>query len=84
VEVTGQGFLEAVYSETPFRAENFLNHPMRFADYEALGLYAAKFQADRYAVKRRPLHKDWPWRLFWSHGGLSPALEAEFKDRLSA
>jgi hypothetical protein len=82
VNVTGQGFFESVYSETPFKAENFLQHPMRFADYEALGLYAAKCQADRYVVKERPKDKQWPWNLYWSHGGLSPTLETLFQSLL--
>jgi hypothetical protein len=66
-EVTGKPFKDAVYSELPFNYRNFLVHPMIYADYEALGLYAAKFQPDRYEVRPRPSGKDWPFSLYWSH-----------------
>ena len=85
VNTTGKGFFEAVYSGTPFEATRFLEHPMTFADFEALNLYAAKFQADRYSL--RPLQKrpkDSPFRLFWSHGDWTPQvrtfLDAKLKE----
>lgn len=76
VEVTGRGFCDAVYSDVPFQAANFLNHPVTFADYEALNLYAVKFQADRYFLRantERP--RDWPFMLYWSHGQWSLEVE---------
>jgi hypothetical protein len=78
VNTTGKGFFESVYSDTPFTPAGFLNHPMTFADYEALNLYAATFQAERYYVRpnnHRPL--DWPFKLYWSHGGLTREIQAE-------
>ena len=83
VEVTGQGFYDAVYSDVPFYHGNFLNHPVTFADYECLNLYAAKFEPDRYFLrsnKERPA--DWPWRLYWSHGQWSPEVEAFLTSKL--
>jgi hypothetical protein len=83
VDISGQGFYEAVYSDVPFRAANFLNHPVKFADYEALNLYAVKFQGDRYFLRsnnERPLN--WPWRLYWSHGDWSPEVEKFLVSRL--
>jgi hypothetical protein len=77
VNATGKGFFEAVYSAAPFEATRFLEHPMTFADFEALNLYAAKFQPDRYSL--RPLQerpKNWPFRLFWSHGDWTPEVRA--------
>jgi hypothetical protein len=83
VEVTGQGFFEAVYSDVPFHAANFMNHPVTFADYEALNLYGVKFQAERYFLRansERPAN--WPFRLYWSHGDWSPEVERFLTSKL--
>lgn len=83
VEVTGQGFYETVYSDTPFSAANFLNHPMKFADYEALNLCAVRLQPERYFLRvntERP--PNWPFRLYWSHGDWSPEVEAFLTSKL--
>jgi hypothetical protein len=83
VEVTGLGFYEAVHSTVPFEYQKFLSHPVTFADYEALNLYGAKFQSERYFVRpnnARPL--DWPWRLYWSHGDWSPEVERFLTSKL--
>jgi hypothetical protein len=66
-KVTGKPFKEAVYSERPYDYAMFLNHPMIYADYEALCLFANKHEPDWYVVKPRP-SKTWPFRLYWSHG----------------
>jgi hypothetical protein len=76
VEVTGKAFYDAVYSDVPFHCSNFLNHPVTFADYEALNLTAIAFEPERYHLRanaERPLN--WPFRLYWSHGDWSPKVE---------
>jgi hypothetical protein len=78
-----RSFFDCIYSEVPFRAENFLAHPIKLADFEALGLVAAKLEPERYLFRHnsdRP--KDWPWRLYWSHGGLTPEIKAELDSKL--
>lgn len=83
VKTTGKGFFESVYSDTPFSPENFLSHPVTFADYEALNLYAVKFQPERYFVRansERPA--DWPFKLYWSHGQWSPEVERFLTSKL--
>lgn len=39
---------------------------MTICDYETLGLYAATYEKDRYAIRHVP--KDWPFKVYWSHG----------------
>lgn len=83
VETTGQGFFESIYSDVPFHYGNFSNHPVTFADYEALNLYAVKFQSDRYFLRsnnERPV--SWPWQLYWSHGDWSPEVERFLTSKL--
>jgi hypothetical protein len=73
-----RSFYDCIYSDTPFSAATFMTHPMKLADFEALGLTAAAFESDCYIFrhnKDRP--KDWPWKLYWSHGGLTPEIRAE-------
>jgi hypothetical protein len=82
-KVTGQPLEQFMYSSTPFRTENFHAHPMKLADYEALGLYAAKYQSDKYALRschERPV--PWPWRLYWSRGDWNETLQSYFAHRL--
>lgn len=79
-KVTGQGFKDAVYSERPYDYTQFLDHPMIYADYEALGLFAAKCESERYVVKPRPA-KHWPFCLFWSHG-YSLEIETRLRNAL--
>jgi hypothetical protein len=86
VNTAAKGFFEAVYSSAPFEATRFLEHPMTFADFEALNLYAANFQPDRYFVRsQHERSTDWPFRLFWSHGDWTPQvqafLDAKLKER---
>jgi hypothetical protein len=79
-----RSFFDCIYSEVPFSAQTFMTHPMKLADFEALGLCAAKLEPDRYSFrhnKDRP--KDWPFKLYWSHGGLTDELQAEFNELLS-
>lgn len=71
--VTEKSFIDATYSATPFKAENFLGHPMTICDYETLGLYAATFEKHLYAVRPVP-KEEWPFRVYWSHGPLPPEL----------
>lgn len=64
-----RSFFDCLYSDVPFSAKTFLSHPMKLADFEALGLTAAKLEGDRYSFRhnhQRP--SDWPWKLYWSHG----------------
>lgn len=74
-----RSFYDCIYSDVPFKASNFLNHPMKLADFEALGLTAAQIEPhDRYLLRHssnRP--KDWPFKLYWSHGGLTKEIQAE-------
>jgi hypothetical protein len=72
--LNSKSLIDLAYSDVPFRAENFLSHPMTICDYETLGLYAAKFEADRYAIRHVP--KEWPFKVYWSHGGC-PTTELE-------
>jgi hypothetical protein len=81
--VNGKSLHDAVYSDVPFRPENFLNHPMKFAEHEALNLFASKCQPDRYHLrhsKDRPAN--WPWRQYWSHGDWSPGLKVHIESLL--
>src|SRR5262249_15757147 len=80
ITLTHQAFFESVYSDTPFKGEAFTPHPIKFADFESLSLCAAKLEPGTYEVRHhdeRP--KDWPWRLYWSHGGLNAGIEAELR-----
>jgi hypothetical protein len=67
-KVNGISLIDLAYSETPFKPENFMTHSMTICDYETLGLYAAKFEPDRYAIFPVSYAKDWPFKVYWSHG----------------
>jgi hypothetical protein len=82
-KVTGKSLYETVYSDVPFRPENFLNHPMKFSEHDCLNLYAIKFQPERYHlrhVKERPAN--WPFRLYWSHGDWTLGLRVHLESLL--
>jgi uncharacterized protein DUF6492 len=82
-KTTGKSFYDTVYSGVPFNAANFLNHPVTFSEHEALNLYAATFQRDRYFVRKNTERPPaWPWKLYWSHGGLTPEIKAELDSKL--
>jgi hypothetical protein len=83
-EITGLPFADVVRSEVPFDYKRFLDHEMHFCDYEALGLYAAKFQPERYILKHHPRGTHWPFRVYWSWGDWSPGLQAKLDDLLAA
>jgi hypothetical protein len=83
-EVTGLPFHDAVYSDRPYVYTNFLNHPKVYCDFESLGLYGAKFQADRYHLVHHPRGLHWPFRTYWSHGDWTPSLQARFDGLLAA
>jgi hypothetical protein len=83
VQATGRSFFDAVYSSVPFDPRKFLSHPMTFADFECLNLYAATFERDRYFVRPQQIDPRNPFRLFWSHGDWSSELQAELEDRLA-
>lgn len=73
-----RSFYDCIYSAVPFSASTFMTHPMKLADFEALGLTAATFEPDRYIFRHnRDRPKDWPFKLYWSHGGLTPEIQAE-------
>lgn len=67
-EVTGLPFHDAVYSDKPYDYRSFLTHPKVYCDYEALGLYASKFEPHDYTLVHQPPNDDWPFRVFWSYG----------------
>jgi len=83
-KVTGQPLYDVCYSDLPYDYRNFLNHPKRFCDYEALGLYSVKFEPERYALKHLPRDNDNPFRVYWSHGDWSASLQRKLDDLLSA
>jgi hypothetical protein len=62
----GMSLIDLGYSNVPFHPENFMTHEMTLCDYETLGLYAANFEPDRYAI--RPAPAEWPVKVYWSHG----------------
>lgn len=70
--INAKSLIDFAYSDVPFKAANFMDHPMTICDYETLGLYAASFESDRYAI--RPVPKEWPFKVFWSHGDFPPEL----------
>jgi hypothetical protein len=82
--VTGLPFDRAVYSDRPYDYRNFLSHPKVYCDYEAHGLYAAKFQADRYSLKHHERGAFDPFRLYWSHGDWTPSLQTRLDALLAA
>jgi hypothetical protein len=83
-DVTGLPFHDAVYSNQHYDYKNFLNHPKVYCDYEALGLFAAKFEADRYSLQHHPRGTPWPFRVYWSHGDWTPTLQAKLDALLAA
>lgn len=82
-DVIGLPFHDAVYSDRPYDYKQFLSHPKVFCDYEALGLYAAKFEPERYNLQHHPRGSHWPWRVYWSHGDWTPALRAKLDELLA-
>jgi hypothetical protein len=85
VNTTGKGFFEAVYSDVPFKSSNFLEHPNTFADYEALGCYAAHCEPEKYVVQHRDIAAarcNWPFKLYWSHGGISQETREFLEEKL--
>jgi hypothetical protein len=82
IRATGQGFLDAVYSDRPFKSTLFLTHPHTFADFECLNLYAAKFQSDRYLVRPQEHNPNNPFNLFWSHGDFSEEVQKQLEEKL--
>jgi hypothetical protein len=73
-----RNFEHAVYSAHPYDWTQYEFHPFTFCDLEALYLYGAKFEPDRYSIGeldygkyRRPFHD------FWSHTPFTPELQAK-------
>jgi hypothetical protein len=83
-EVTGLPFHDAVYSDQPYDYRHFLNHPKVYCDYEALGLYAVKFQSDRYSLVHHSRGTHMPFRVYWSHGDWTPSLQTKLDTLLSS
>jgi hypothetical protein len=82
--VNGKSLYDTVYSNVPFRAENFLKHPMKFSEHECLNLYASKFQPERYHLRHaKEQPTDWPWRLYWSHGDWNQPLKSHLQTILA-
>jgi hypothetical protein len=82
--VLGLPFQDAVYSDTPYDYHQFLSHPKRFCDYEAMGLFAAKFQSERYALIHHEQGIHYPFRIYWSHGDWTAALRSKLDSLLAA
>lgn len=72
VSHNGVSFIDFAYSDRPFKAETFMEHPMTICDYETLGLYAATFEKHLYSI--RPVPKEWPFKVYWSHGAFPEEL----------
>lgn len=83
-QVMGLPFERAVYSDVPYDFRNFLAHPKVFCDYEVLGLFAAKFMPGRYSLQHHERGTHWPFRVYWSWGDWTPALQAKFDALLAA
>jgi hypothetical protein len=72
-KVNAMSLVDVGYSEVPFRPENFLTHHMTLCDYETLGLYAATFEPDRYAIRQAPAN--WPFRVCWTYGPMPQEID---------
>ena len=83
-DVTGLPLHDVCYSDIPYDYRNFLQHPKRFCDYQCLGLYAAKFEPNRYNVQHWIPGTHWPFRTYWSHGDLTPFNLAKWDALLAA
>jgi hypothetical protein len=84
VQQMGMSFFDAVYSDHPFDFKRFMDHPHKFADFEALGLCASNFQLDRYRLKhlsKRP--EPYPFRLYWSHGDWNLKVKNQLENLLA-
>jgi hypothetical protein len=78
-----RSFFDCIYSTSPFSAKTFMTHPMKLADFEALGLCAAKVEPDRYNFRHnRDRPKNWPFKLYWSHGGLTDEIKGDLDSLL--
>ena len=65
-------FLQAVYSRAIYDWRNFTLHPMTFCDIENLGLYASRFESDKYSIMELKDYRS-PVTQFWSHGSIEAA-----------
>lgn len=81
-KLNGTSFFDFGYSDRPYSFDKFMDHPMRLCDYETLGLYAASQEASRYVLKPA-VGKDWPFKVYWSHGGCTPELQGQFETLLA-
>jgi hypothetical protein len=59
-------FEKAVYSAVPFDPKNFSEHPHTFVDYDCLGLYAQKFESERYIFRHANELTKNPFKQFHS------------------
>jgi hypothetical protein len=59
-------FEEAVYSDIPFDPKNFSEHPHTFVDYDCLGLYAKRFESERYVFRHASKLASNPFKQFHS------------------
>lgn len=59
-------FKDVVYSDVPFKSENFGEHPITFVDYDCLGLYAARFEGERYVFRHANDLASNPFKQFHS------------------
>jgi hypothetical protein len=59
-------FEEAVYSGIPFDPKNFSEHPHTFVDYDCLGLYAKRFESERYVFRHASKLASNPFKQFHS------------------
>jgi hypothetical protein len=59
------GFLEALYSDAPFKPETFVQHPFKMCEHNVLGFYAQLHEPERYHFQ--PVSKqEWPVHQYHS------------------
>jgi len=81
-------FYAAVYSDAPYRWEDYHKHPFSFCDLQNLAFYGAKFQPGTYLVRDLiELNKEGrsdKFKDYWSHTPWTSKLVAELDGLLRA
>jgi hypothetical protein len=75
-----RNFLDLVYSNVPFKPENFCDHPISFADHEALGLYCQLAEPDHYVFRQHEFYRSWTQYHSWTQW--SDKTQAELENLL--
>jgi len=80
---SGVGLPEALYSDVPFRPENFPQHPFKMCEHNVLGFSAYLHQRDRYEFA--PMAEaSWPVRQYHSWTQWSAERQTELESILMA